>query len=150
PSPSSPSTSLFPTTASATAYSSPASKSLTKSSPTNRPFTHSQSPPSFHRTRYSTFPPLPLFSKTSSTSANSNIPSSKTFTTLSSPNLLPNCRGFPFGVTCRISFAKANGVSPLLSSTSGSAPRSSSVFTTPGLMYPAAMCSAVSPPVLSL
>ncbi|RRT65111.1 hypothetical protein B296_00040746, partial [Ensete ventricosum] len=64
-------TSRCPTTASATPYSSPASKSATRSSATHPDLTHSLSPPSLHSTRYSLLFPLPLPSRILPTSAHS-------------------------------------------------------------------------------
>ncbi|KAJ0940863.1 hypothetical protein HanRHA438_Chr02g0088211 [Helianthus annuus] len=146
--PSSPS--RLPITHSATAYSNPSSKSLTKSSAINAALTHSLSSPSFHFTKYSRFFPFPLFSIISSTSAYSNIEPSNTLITLSNPNLLANCTGFPLGVEFKTSRAKSNGVRPRSSPASGSAPNSTNSFATPGLTYPAAICNAVKPPTLSL
>ncbi|KAK6916794.1 LOW QUALITY PROTEIN: hypothetical protein RJ641_019655 [Dillenia turbinata] len=76
--------------------------------------------------------------------------SSKTLITFSSPSRLANCIGFPLGVDFKTSLAKPNGVRPLSSSISGSAPSSIRSRATPGFTYPAAMCRAEKPPLLSL
>ncbi|RCV46693.1 hypothetical protein SETIT_9G552100v2 [Setaria italica] len=137
---------LLSTTASATAYSSPASKSLTRSSATHGALTHSLSPPSRHSTRYSRHLPSPRPSITFSTSAHSYTAFSSSFSAASSPCRSWNAAGLPLGVFSSTCWTSSSGVRPCPSGASGSAPSSSSVRTATARPYPTAMCSGVSPP----
>ncbi|KAF8780504.1 hypothetical protein HU200_001631 [Digitaria exilis] len=146
PSSSSAAASLLSTTASATAYSSPASKSLTRSSATHGAFTHSLSPPSRHSTRYSRHLPSPRPSITFSTSAHSYTAFSSSTFAASSPCRSWNAAGLPLGVFSSTCWTSSSGVRPCPSGASGSAPSSSSARTATARPYPTAMWSGVSPP----
>ncbi|KAF8780117.1 hypothetical protein HU200_001774 [Digitaria exilis] len=146
PSSSAAAASLLSTTASATAYSSPASKSLTRSSATHGAFTHSLSPPSRHSTRYSRHLPSPRPSITFSTSAHSYTAFSSSTFAASSPCRSWNAAGFPLGVFSSTCWTSSSGVRPCPSGASGSAPSSSSARTATARPYPTAMWSGVSPP----
>ncbi|BAS82147.1 Os03g0131950 [Oryza sativa Japonica Group] len=138
--------SLLLTTASATAYSSPASKSFTRSSATHAALTHSLSPPSRHSTKYSRHLPSPRPSTTFSTSPHSYTAFSSSFAAASSASRRSNVAGLPLGVFASTSWTSSSGVRPCPSGASGSAPSSSSARTAAGRPYPTAMCSGVSPP----